>query len=138
LASQPATTQDRWHARLVPVRPALRWLLAIVWLVSGAVGLLPASIDYGAGILEHVGLPRPVAAGLLYAACVLDLALGAALFARWRVKLAGAVAIALAVFYPLLLTIAAPAQWIDPLGPLIKNAAIAGGTLAMLAIEDDR
>ena len=138
LASQPATTQDRWHARLVPVRPLLRWLLAIVWLVSGAVGLLPASLDYGVGILARAGLPPPIAAGLLYAACVLDLALAAALFARRRVKLAGAVAIALAIGYPLLLTALAPAAWIDPLGPLIKNAAIAAGTLAMLAIEDDR
>lgn len=138
LASQPATTQDRWHARLVPVRPTLRWLLAIVWLVSGAVGLLPASIAYGSGLLEQSGLARPAAAGLLYAACALDLGLGAALLLRWRVKLAGAVALALALGYPLALAVLAPAAWVDPLGPLIKNLAIAGGTLAMLAIEDDR
>jgi uncharacterized protein YbjT (DUF2867 family) len=138
LARQPATTQDRWHARLVPVRPALRWLLALVWLVSGGVGLLPASIDYGAGLLERAGVPRAAGAGVLYAACLLDLALGAALLLRWRVKLAGAVALALALGYPFVLTVLAPATWADPLGALIKNLAIAGGTLAMLAIEDDR
>lgn len=138
LASQPATTQDRWHARLVPVRPLLRWLLALLWLASGAIGLLPASIGYGAGLLEQASLPRPAGAGLLYAACLLDLALGAALLLRWRVRLAGAIGLGLAAGYPLVLTALAPWAWADPLGALVKNLAIAGATLAMIAIEDDR
>jgi uncharacterized protein YbjT (DUF2867 family) len=138
LASQPATTQDRWHARLVPVRPLLRWLLALIWLVSGAVGLLPASIDYGSGLLEQAGLPRAAGAGLLYVACLLDLAIGAALLLRRRVRLAGAIGIALAIGYPVVLTYLAPAFWNDPLGALIKNFAIIGGMAAMQAIEDDR
>jgi len=138
LASQPATTQDRWHARLVPVRPLVRWALASVWLVSGALGFLPAAIAYGSAALAGAGMPASIATGLLYGACVADLILGLALLARWRVKLVGGLSLALVLAYTLALTALSPALWLDPLGPLLKNLAVLAATLAMLAIEDDR
>jgi uncharacterized protein YbjT (DUF2867 family) len=138
LASQPASTQDRWHARLVPVRPLLRWALALIWLVSGALGLLPGSIAYGSAALAGVGVPASIAPVLLYAADAADLVIGAALLARWRVRLVGALSLGLALVYTASLTLLLPGLWADPLGPLLKNLAVLAATAAMLAIEDDR
>lgn len=138
LATQPATMQDRWHARLVPVRPLLRWALALLWLVSGALGLLPSAIAYGSGAMGAAGIPPGLAAAFLYAACAADLAIGAALLLRWRVRVAGALSLALVIGYTLTLTLLTPGLWLDPLGPIVKNIAVLAATLAMLAIEDER
>ena len=138
LASQPASVQDRWHARLYLLRPALRWLIGLVWIVSGLVGLVETSIGFGLNLLNIVGIGDAVGAPLLYAACAVDVAIGLALLARWRVRLAGVVSLAVIAAYTAVITLVAPGLWGDPLGPLVKNAPMAAATLIVLAIEDDR
>src|SRR5690348_7377118 len=44
LTAEPATEADRWHARLLPVRPALQLGLAAVWIGSGIVSAFLAPL----------------------------------------------------------------------------------------------
>lgn len=126
-AERPAGVQERWHARLYFLRPAARWSLALLWLGSGLIGLL------------SVGDPRwPLLPALL--GCFWDLVLGAALLrprAGRVVPLAAAQLLTIAV-YSAALTWLQPGLWLDPLGSLTKNIAVAIAVLAWAALEDDR
>jgi uncharacterized protein YbjT (DUF2867 family)/uncharacterized membrane protein YphA (DoxX/SURF4 family) len=137
LASQPATAQDRAQARLYPVRPLLRWSLALVWLLSGVVSLLPGGFAFGAAALAPFGLPAAASSTVVILGAAADLAIGMALLLRWRVRLAAWVSLAVMLGYTIIATIVVPQQWLDPLGSLLKNLAVLGATLAMLAAEDE-
>ena len=75
--------QDRWHARLYLLRPLVRALLVVVWLVSGIAGLFATPAQYGA-ILDAMAVPASVQAPLVLATSVLDLVRRALLFAARR------------------------------------------------------
>ena len=137
LARHPATRADRWHARLFFVRDPLRILLALMWIWTGIVslGLYPVAGSYA--LLAEAGLSGGIATAALYGAALLDLALGLALLVRWRPVLVGAVQLALMAGYTVVITAAMPELWLHPFGPVSKNLAVAGATLAMMAMEAD-
>ena len=53
-----------------------------------------------------------------------------------RTRLVGAAQIATTLLFTVLATMAAPAAWADPFGPLLKNIAVLAATLALMATED--
>lgn len=136
LRQHPAQWQDRWHARLYFFRPLLRWMLALMWLVSGVVGFFhpPALV---AQMAATTGLPHALLMALATAGCVADIVLGMLVLMRWRPGLLAAIQCALIFGYTVLLSWALPALWIDPFGPLLKNLPImaAIGIWAMLEQE---
>jgi uncharacterized protein YbjT (DUF2867 family) len=137
LLAHPAQTQDRWHARLYFVRPLLRWALAIMWLLSGLIGLLqPNSLT--APLLSALGFTNAGATAAMITTCLLDLAIGVAILTRWRPGILGAMQATTIVAYTICLSIAAPALWTDPFGPLLKNLPILVAVLVLAAIENDR
>lgn len=137
LRLQPAQVQDRWHARLYFVRPALRVSLAMLWLVSGVVGLLqPAARTEP--LLAALGLPAGPGQLIGWLACLADLAIAAGVIARWRPGLLAGLQIALVIGYTVVLSYADPALWLDPFGPLLKNLPILTAILALAALERDR
>lgn len=112
LEANPASVQDRWHARLYFAGPVLRIVLAVIWLVSGMIGLWQAN-----GI-DAVGMP------LIVASCLWNLAL-----ALWtlsgRAILACAWSQALTVItYSLGTVLILPHLLADPFGPILKNLAV--------------
>lgn len=136
LLAHPAQTQDRWHARLYLLRPALRWSLALLWLVSGIVGLvLPGAVT--AAFVAPFGLTGEAAIAAVWLFSAIDIAIGLALLLRWRPGLLAAIQIGLIGAYTIGLTIIEPALWRDPLGPLVKNIPlmVAAATLAVLERE---
>jgi len=137
LRARPAQAQDRWHARLFFLRPALRWALALLWLVSGVVGLLqPASaID---PILAPTGVTGPSAAIVAWLFSFIDIAVAMALLMRWRPSVIGAVQVGLIVAYTAGLTLIQSDLWLDPFGPLLKNLPIAVAAIMLAAIEPNR
>jgi uncharacterized protein YbjT (DUF2867 family) len=137
LAAHPAQVQDRWHARLFFVRPLLRLALAALWIGSGIAGLF-ASGAVADAALAPLGLAGEAARGAAIAASVFDIALGLAIAAGLRPRLAGGLQLAAVAGYTLLLSVAAPSLWADPYGPLLKNVPILAAILAWMAIEDDR
>ena len=138
LAADPAVEADRWHARLLPLRPALRLGLAAVWVGSGLVSALVAPLAHSHALLAGLGLRGAAATAVTLAGAALDLALGLALLLLpRRTRLVGAAQIAAMLLFTALATAAAPAAWADPFGPLLKNAAVLVATLALMAMAED-
>jgi uncharacterized protein YbjT (DUF2867 family) len=137
LLARPAQPQDRWHARLTLLRPLLRLALAALWLGSGLIGLLqPAAAT--AAILAGLDLGPAAARGLATLACAADLAIGVALLARWRPGLLAQLQLLLVAGYSLALTVAVPALWADPFGPLLKNLPILAAIAVLAVLERER
>lgn len=135
LARRPATEADRWHARLFFVRPALRWSLGLLWVITGLLsfGLYPVEDSHR--MLAQLGLHGLIADTLLYGGAALDLGLGALLLARWRPVAVGAAMIASMAAFSLI-ALGLPAEyWLHPFAPLLKNLPIAAAVLAMMALE---
>lgn len=135
LARHPAMAADRWRARLLPLAMPLRLLLAAIWIWTGIVslGLYPVADSYA--LLAPLGLTGLSAGVALYTGAVLDLALGLALLCRWRPVAVGTAQLILMTGYTLLISLYLPDLWLHPFGAITKNLAVAGATLAMMAME---
>ncbi len=137
LNRNPAQWQDRWHSRLYFLRPALRVMLALMWLVSGAVGFA-----YPPALLETfsvtTGLSVATLKFLAMGGCFTDLALGVLMLVRWRPGTLAWLQTGLIVGYTLFLSWALPALWADPFGPLLKNLPILVAIWIWAVLEQDR
>jgi uncharacterized protein YbjT (DUF2867 family) len=122
-AQQPAAVQDRWHARLYPLAPLLRYGLGLTCLLSALAGFAqsPAQISLLAAPLHW---PEWLAWIAGYAGSSADAVLGAMLLANWRAQLAGNLLLALVLVYTVVLGFALPGLWLDPWGALAKNLTI--------------
>jgi len=137
LRSDPAQTQDRWHARLYFTRPLLRLTLALMWIVSGLLGLsMPTASADAVG--SFLGLPLPAIQALTWSGCFADIAIGFLVAARYRPGLLAAAQLTVIAAYTLVLGLAQGSLWADPLGPLLKNFPIMAAVLVLGAIEADR
>jgi hypothetical protein len=136
LQARPSSVQDKWHARLYFLRPLLRWVLGLSWIASGAIGLVVAT-GLAAKILQPIGLAS-MAAPLTWVTCLLDIAIGLGVLTRRAPGVMLAVQCAVVAGYTLALTVAEPSLWLEPLGPLVKNAAYLGLAATVAALEDDR
>lgn len=133
LAAHPATRGDLLAARMSPLEPALRGLLAAVWLAGGLVPLLLTPMASNTRLLARLGLPGQAAAGTVWAGSLADMVVALAMILRWRgAALAGVV---LMSAYSLILAAIAPELWVDPFGALVKNLAVLGLSLAVHAME---
>ena len=137
LAHRPAGSQDLWHARLYLLRPAIRLVLALLWLASGLLGLMlpPGSF---LPITAHLGLPDGVWIALARAGGAADLVIAAALLRNWRPWLTGAAQLALVGGYTAVFSVLAPGLWLLPLGGLLKNLPILALIVTWMALEDER
>ena len=139
LSAEPSHVQDRWHARAYFARPLLRITLALFWLATGLVTLLAWPRRDSEEMLTQVGVPDALLPLAFWAGSFLDIVLGTLLLIRWRVRLIGAVMIAVTIPYLAILTLGDLRYlWFHPLGPLTKTLPIVMATLLMMAIEDDR
>lgn len=137
LSAEPATRADRWQARLTPLRPMLRAVLAVLWLASGLVPLLVTPAAVNADLLAGLGLSGLAATAVLLAGSMLDIAIGTALLLLpRRTALVGAFSMAVILVFTVIATFAAPGLWAHPIAPLLKNAAVVVATLALMALED--
>lgn len=137
LAREPAHTQDRWHARLYPLAPLLRWGLGLMCLLSAVAGFAQAPAQVSA-LAAPLGWPEWLAWTLGYGGSALDAALGAMLLGNWRTRLAGDLLLALVFAYTLVLGLGMPGLWLDPWGALAKNLAILPAILAWRVLDDRR
>jgi uncharacterized protein YbjT (DUF2867 family) len=137
LSTAPSQWQDRWHARLYFLRPLLRWILGLMWVASGVIGL-----QQPATVLEPLastfGISGQASVMLATIACFIDLAIGIALWLRWRLGAVAAIQLGVIGAYTLVLSLAIPSLWLDPYGPLLKNLPIAVAVLVLAALEQDR
>ena len=137
LSARPCESQDLWHARLFLLRPLVRLGLALLWLVSGLVGIFSDPALYAPLLGPLADTPgRAMAIGVLAAA--IDLAIALALVLGWRLKAMAWVQIAAISAYTLGLSVLAPAMWGDFLGGLLKNLPILILVLVHRVLEEER
>lgn len=132
----PAQVQDRWHARLFFVAPALRAVLILMWLMSAWLGLAYGAVQTGL-VVDALGLPPASAGPLRIGTGLLDIAIAAQLMfdrSAPRVALTQLVVVA---GYTVVIGLALPHLWLDPLGPLLKNLPIMAA-IAIYGVIGDR
>lgn len=137
LQRRPAQTQDLWHARLYLLRPLLRGVLVLLWLISGLLGLATLKA-FALPLLTGLGLPPALATVTAIATSLLDLVIAALLAVNWRPRLTGLLQLVVIAGYTAVLTLAAPALWADPFGPLLKNLPILVLVLVQMVLAEER
>jgi hypothetical protein len=104
-------------------RDGPRAALVAVWLGTAAASLWDGGA-HGQALLQRLGLGAGLALALVWAGALWDLALG-----LWLARRPSALAYRAALWGMVGMTALAtawlPALWLDPLGPLLKNLAIA-------------
>lgn len=137
LNEEPASVQDRWHARLYFVKPAAQLLLAAFWMVTGIVCLttgrneaMTLARNAGLGSLDGI---TTILGGLF------DIVIGVALlvFARFKRSILFLMA-AVTIMYMAVLTYTLPYLWADPLGRLLKLIPFSALLAFLAAVEDER
>ncbi|NYF30677.1 SDR family oxidoreductase [Sphingopyxis sp. JAI108] len=123
LRTRPAEVQDRWHARLFFLAPAIRAVLVLLWLVSAWLGFFHgAAATHALG--DAFGLPPGWEDPLRLGGSFADIGVAMLIFldrdARWSTP----IQLAVVAGYTLVIGIGLPQLWFDPLGPLIKNIPI--------------
>jgi uncharacterized protein YbjT (DUF2867 family)/uncharacterized membrane protein YphA (DoxX/SURF4 family) len=137
LAASPAAVQDRWHARLYPLRPLMLLALAALWIASGVIGfVLP--LETAAEMLAALALDPPALRAMVWGASGLDIAVGVALLVPALSRPALWLMLAMLAGYTLGLGVLHPPLWMDPSGGLIKNLALMPMVLALLATAERR
>lgn len=137
LDASPSHVQDRWHARLYFLLPALRIAMASLWIFSGIVGwLVPMSkiAETTPGNALSLSLSLVLARGTATA----DLILGALCLIRWRSRLVLSLMLAMLLGYTLSIGTLWPEHWLDPFGSLIKNVPLIVALLVLLATDERR
>jgi uncharacterized protein YbjT (DUF2867 family) len=131
-----ATIQDKWFARLFPIKPLMIASLVLFWVVSGFIALV-ISYDAAAGILRSHGFPPSLVAPITIGTSLIDMSIGV-LIAFRRTAAFGLIAgIVASLGYMIGAAILTPDLWIEPLGALVKTGpAIVLMLVALLTLDN--
>jgi hypothetical protein len=135
LASEPASVQERWFARLYFAKPLIIGVLSLFWIVTGLVTLGPGW-ESGVGLIRQAGFSP--AGALAVMGALADIAIGIGIAVRRTARPALFAALALSTAYLALGAVYLPSLWGDPLGPLVKVLPIMVLHVTALAILVDR
>jgi uncharacterized protein YbjT (DUF2867 family) len=136
-ASEPASVQERWFARMYLLKPATYIVLCLFWISTAYVSLGPGW-DYGIGIMREGGVEGTTAALTVVAGALADLTIGLAIAYRPSSRYGLYAAIAISFTYAIIGTLLVPRLWADPLGPMLKIWPIIVLHFVALAILEDR
>jgi uncharacterized protein YbjT (DUF2867 family) len=133
---RPATIQDKWFARLFPIKALVIASLVLFWVVSGFIALV-ISYDAAAEILRSHGFPAWLVDPVTIGTSLMDISIGA-LIAFRRTAAFGLIAgIVASLGYMLGAAILTPDLWIEPLGALVKTGpAVVLMVVALLTLDN--
>ena len=137
LTDRPAQVQDRWHARLFFLAPALQSVLVLLWLASAWLGLFHGSAQ-SETLVHNLGLPTSLADPLRIGSSLMDIAIAILLIVDQRARWSTVVQLMVVTGYTMVISIGLPQLWLDPLGPLLKNLPILLAIALYGAIGDKR
>jgi uncharacterized protein YbjT (DUF2867 family) len=131
-----ATIQDKWFARLFPIKALMIASLVLFWVASGFIALV-ISYDAAAGILRSHGFPPALVAPITVGTSLMDMTIGG-LIAFRRTSAFGLIAgIVASLGYMAGAAILTPDLWIEPLGALVKTGpAIVLMLVALLTLDN--
>ncbi len=136
-ASEPASVQERWFARMYLLKPAIFIVVSLFWISTAFVSLGPGW-GYGMGLMGEGGVEGASAALTVIAGALSDLVIGLAIAYRPTSRYGLYAAIAISFTYAIIGTILVPRLWADPLGPMLKIWPIIILHFVGLAVLDDR
>lgn len=137
LAAEPASVQDRWHARLYFFRPLAVLTLGLFWLLVGLLGLISPARTGAIALLREAGFGA-LSAPVSDVGHLADLVLGSALFVRRWTRSAAVLMVLFCVGYLIGATVWLPRFWIDPLAPWLKVFPVVALALFVAATDDRR
>ena len=135
-AQRPATIQDKWFARLFPIKALMIASLVVFWVVSGFIALV-ISYDAAADILRSHNFPPSLVGPITVGTSLMDMSIGL-LIAFRRTAAFGLIAgIVASLGYMAGAAILTPDLWIEPLGALVKTGpAIVLMLVALLTLDN--
>jgi uncharacterized protein YbjT (DUF2867 family) len=135
-AQRPATIQDKWFARLFPIKALIIASLVLFWVVSGFIALV-ISYDAAADILRSHDFPPSLVDPITIGTSLMDMSIGL-LIAFRRTSAFGLIAgIMASLGYMAGAAILTPDLWIEPLGALVKTGPVVVLMLvALLTLEN--
>lgn len=137
LRDAPATTADRWHARLYFVRPLSIAVLGLFWILTGVVTLGPG-FEAAQQHLAQAGFSADAAwHGAVWGGWF-DVVMGAALWVRRWTRPVSILMVLATLGYLAGATLWAPQLWLDPLGPWLKVLPMMALCLFVAATDDRR
>ena len=116
----------------------LRIVLALFWIGSGVITLVPATWTAAVGHLTNSGLSLKLAQTLTFSGALADIALGLPFLVGWKVRLFGTLQLMLMGFYVAFLTLFSPFMWLDPFGAVMKIFPAFAATLIVMAWAEPR
>ncbi|SDO25430.1 Uncharacterized conserved protein YbjT, contains NAD(P)-binding and DUF2867 domains [Afipia sp. GAS231] len=132
-----ATIQDKWFARLFPVKALVIASLSLFWTVSGFIALF---ISYSAatGILSSHGFPPSLIGPVTVLTSLTDMSIGVLIAFRRTCAIGLVAGILASLGYMVGAAILTPDLWIEPLGALVKTGPAIVLMLVALLIMDNR
>jgi uncharacterized protein YbjT (DUF2867 family) len=137
LASEPASVQERWFARLYVLKPLIFGVFGLFWIVTGIISLGPGW-EIGMSYVREGGLGETFAALTVVAGALADLAIGLAILWRPASRYGLWAALIITLTYVVIGTALVPRLWVDPLGPMLKIWPVLMLNLVAMAIREDR
>ena len=134
---RPATIQDKWFARLFPIKALVIASLVLFWVVSGFIALV-ISYDAAAGILRDHGFPSWLVAPVTIGTSLMDMSIGALIAFRRTAAFGLMAGITTSLGYMLGAAFLTPDLWIEPLGSLVKTGPAVVLMLVALLTLDNR
>ncbi len=138
LAAWSATMQDRLHARAFFAVPLLQVSLALFWMLTGVLTLMPGSFASATALVAGAGFGATFAKALVGTASLADIVLGALFLLPNWVRRAGAAQLLLSAIYLIGLSAIAPALWADHFGPLLQVVPMMAATCVVMAFQEKR
>jgi uncharacterized protein YbjT (DUF2867 family) len=137
LASEPASVQERWFARLYVLKPLIFGVFGLFWIVTGIISLGPGW-EIGMSYVREGGLGETFAALTVVAGALADIVIGLAILWRPASRYGLWAALIISLTYVVIGTILVPRLWADPLGPMLKIWPVLMLNLVAMAIREDR
>jgi uncharacterized protein YbjT (DUF2867 family) len=136
VGQRSATIQDKWFARLFPVKALVIASLVVFWIASGFIALV-ISYDAAAAILTGHTFPPALVAPFTVGTSLMDIAIGVLIAFRRSCAFGLIGGIAASLGYMLGTAILTPDLWIEPLGALVKTGpAIVLMLVALLTLDN--
>jgi uncharacterized protein YbjT (DUF2867 family) len=133
---RPATIQDKWFARLFPVKAVIIASLVLFWIVSGFIALA-ISYDAAADMLRSRGFPAWLVDPVTIGTSLMDMSIGTLIAFRRTAALGLLAGIVASLGYMFGAAILTPDLWIEPLGALVKTGpAIVLMLVALLTLDN--
>ncbi len=136
LQTFPATTADRWYARLLFLQPLLRITIGLLWLFTGIVSAFLYPVVESYKLLAATGVTGLFAPIMLYSAAILDSILGIATLIGYKIRLVVGLQLLVMITYTVIITWFLPELWLHPFGAISKNIPLLVATLIMLVLEE--